>query len=110
MKTITPVDSIEIPFEFVELASHWHDGQDSLLYAIASTGNLTLGTIRPLDCETDEEWYLSLWDSLDCELSRLLKQIERRKDEFDDFDQLLEFQRFAESTSDQLRRDHDLWE
>ena len=38
---------IEAPSsEFVEFATHWHDGMDSMLYAISSTGNLTIGMVR----------------------------------------------------------------
>ena len=67
-----PVDSIEIPVEFVTLASEWYDGSGCMLYAVASTGGLTTGTIRPIAHESDgtgypmsdEQWYYSLWVDL----------------------------------------------
>ena len=37
------------------LAVDWHGGQASMLYAIASTGALTRGPIRPAGCETTED-------------------------------------------------------
>jgi hypothetical protein len=82
------VNSIEIPAEFVQLASEWYDGQASMLYAVASTGGLTLGSVRPYTDDeeikemgiiyyrrpmTDEEWYRSLWDGLESELYRAMK-------------------------------------
>jgi len=61
---ITPVNSIMIPGRFVTVCNNWHNGIGDMLYAVASTGNLTTGTNRPLDCNTDEEWYLMLWRAL----------------------------------------------
>ena len=71
--TITEVNSIQIPDEFVSLCNEWHGGQDCLLYAVASTGNLTMGSIRPRGCDTDEKWYLNLWQGLDSDLSYTIR-------------------------------------
>lgn len=61
---ITPVNSIQIPDEFVEACHGWYSSSTDLLYAVCSTGNLTTGTIRPRGCNTDEKWYLTLWRQL----------------------------------------------
>ena len=70
--TKIPVNSIEIPCEYVDICGDWHGGQYCLLYAVSSTGNLTTGTIRPYGVDadgnsypmSDEQWYLSLWRDL----------------------------------------------
>lgn len=59
----TPINSIAIPPAYLELCPGWHAGQNCLLYAIASTGGLTLGTQRPANY-TATQWYLSLWQGL----------------------------------------------
>jgi len=59
----TPVNSIVIPERFVAVCADWHGGQGCMLYAIASTGGLTTGTIRPAGC-SDMEWYYTLWCDL----------------------------------------------
>jgi hypothetical protein len=111
MPTKTPINGIQIPSEFVTLAMYWHAGQDDILYAVCSSGNLLLGNRRPLDDDgnrmSDEAWYLSLWDELDCSLRRLCRQCEGRKD-IDDLDSLKRFQAYAEETSDRLRVEYDL--
>jgi len=63
---------ISIPVEYVNLCIDWHGGQSSIMYAIASTGNLTRGTIRPQNDNdewmTDDEWLCHLYYELSCEL------------------------------------------
>lgn len=59
-----PVDSIRIPEEFMELCEDWYGGIGCMLYAVSSTGGLTLGTLRPEGCDTKEKWYLTLWRNL----------------------------------------------
>jgi hypothetical protein len=88
MRTDTILDTIQIPSEFVSLAGEWHDGQDSMLYAVSSTGNLSRGSIRPCEDDgywdesprrwidayramTDLEWYRSLYSQLSSEVGRL---------------------------------------
>jgi hypothetical protein len=82
--TKTPVDSIEIPPEYLELCEAWHGGLNDLLYAVSSTGGLTLGNRRPPDCDTDEKWYLSLWWELSSDITHA-NRLARRG-----FDQLSE--------------------
>ena len=60
----------EIDFDDEELktAEHWHGGQSSMLYAVCSTGSLSLGTRRPQHPDedrpmTDAEWFARIaWD------------------------------------------------
>ncbi len=61
---IIPVDSILIPIRFINLCESWAGGTDCMLRAVSSIGNLTTGTRRPGGCETDEQWYLTLWREL----------------------------------------------
>jgi len=55
------VNSIEIPVDIQELCADWAGGTDDMLYAVSSTGDLTLGSIRPRGCDTEEKWYLTIW-------------------------------------------------
>ena len=107
-KEVTEVNSIQVPERFVELASTWYSGSDSMLYAITSTGNLTTGGIRPnIPFEgpmSDEEWYVDLFDNLSCELYHLLKMnsqhVEKHKEE------LTAFMEWAEEQADILRHEY----
>lgn len=62
------INHIEIPGEYVGLCRDWYCGIDDMLYAIASTGNLTTGNRRPTGCETDEQWYLQLYRDLEADI------------------------------------------
>ena len=59
---------LRIPPKFVKLCGEWHNGQSSMMYAVSSTGSLSLGTIKPIDCDTEEEWFRYLLDSLSKEV------------------------------------------
>lgn len=51
------MDRIEFELEELQVASEWHGGQASMMYAISSTGALSRGAerCRPrVDCEADE--------------------------------------------------------
>lgn len=110
--TKTPINGIEMPSEYVTLSMYWHAGQDDILYAVCSSGNLLTGTHRPRDEDgnpmSDEAWYLSLWDDLDCSLRRLVRTLEAHKSTDDDLDSLKSFQAYAERISDQLRTEYNL--
>lgn len=108
MTTTIAVDSIQIPHEFVCLARDWHDGQSSKLYAIASTANLTCGTIRPLGTHSREEWYFTLWNQLAGELAMTVRAVSAKSPDEVDLPGLERFQRFAEQTAEQLRVDYNL--
>lgn len=57
-----PVNSIEIPGWIVELCVDWHGGLRDMLYAVASTGGLTLGEgYKAHDERRKEEVYLAIW-------------------------------------------------
>jgi len=53
-----PVDSIRIPCDIQELCEGWADGANCKLH---TTRSLTLGSIRPKCCDTEEKWYLTIW-------------------------------------------------
>lgn len=81
-----------VPFGFVKLAMDWHAGQSSMLYAVASTGGLNPGSIRPRDEDgnpmTYGEWHASLWDGLASELRacvRLAKDDARERSRLERF-------------------------
>jgi hypothetical protein len=65
------VNSIEIPCDIQRLCADWHGGMDDMLYAVSSTGGLTMGTIRPEGCDTDEKWYLTIWRELSSDLGHV---------------------------------------
>ncbi|HTS03416.1 MAG TPA: hypothetical protein VMN04_12900 [Thermoanaerobaculia bacterium] len=86
----------------LEAASHWYDGQGSMLYAIVSTGALSRGSIRPRHDDgspmTDEEWMTDLAGRLEWEASRAAREAAKmakkargkeRKELLDDEDALL---------------------
>jgi hypothetical protein len=81
---ITEVDSIVIPDRFVAVAGKWYSGQGDMLYAVCSTGGLTLGTIRPLGCDTPEQWYLYLWRNLAADIMFARRDAEKACNEYDD--------------------------
>jgi hypothetical protein len=56
-----PINSIKVPCDIQRLCADWHGGMDDMLYAVSSTGGLTLGAIRPVGCDTEEKWYLTIW-------------------------------------------------
>ena len=39
-----------------QLATDWHGGQASMLYAVSSTGSLARGTTRPYGVVSDADW------------------------------------------------------
>jgi hypothetical protein len=65
------------PFKFIHdsitLASEWHGGQHTLLYALSSTGNLTPGSNRPSWCQCTADHYFAIYDELKAELNDIIK-------------------------------------
>lgn len=57
----------------VQLATNWHDGQGSMLYAVASTGGVWIGDESNRYNRTDAEWLKVLIEDLDDEL-RMIDQ------------------------------------
>jgi hypothetical protein len=56
-----PVNSIKVPCDIQRLCADWAGGEDCMLRAVSSAGGLTLGSIRPKNCDTDEKWYYHIW-------------------------------------------------
>jgi hypothetical protein len=116
--TRTPVDSIKIPAEYMELCHEWYSGKDDLLYAISSTGGLTRGNQRPYEW-TDEQWYLSLWQELSVDVMHARRSAEKMAEragndpEIDnDTMALAAFEKWVDKIVEKLAREYDLeeWE
>ena len=108
----TKIEVVKIPNEFVELAEQWHDGQDSMFYALSSTGELKLGTIRPYDQYikrylTDQEWHVSLWSWLACDVRFVIKSLKKTHE---DYITLQHFDKFCEQTVLELKVKYGLLE
>lgn len=106
-----PVDSIIIPSEYVELCHGWHGGLRCKMYAVCSTGNLTIGNRRPLGTETKEEWYYSIWcDLLGDVDSAVSMVVANREDEeaWSDLDGLMAFEAYCERMVDKLAESYGL--
>jgi hypothetical protein len=67
--------------EQVTLACDWHGGQASMLYAIASTGALSRGTMMPYDVDTVAEWNADLLGRLHGELVRTAQEADEHSDD-----------------------------
>ena len=63
------------------MAVDWHGGQASMLYAIASTGSLSRGTMMPYDVDTVAEWNADLLDRLHGELVRTAQEADEHSDD-----------------------------
>lgn len=88
---------IELDAEEIHAAMSWHGGQSSMLYAVASTGALSLGSIRPSEYLgdmppyrrplTDLEWKRDLVTRLESEASSDAETARERATEDCDEDQ-----------------------
>ena len=112
--TVTPVNSIEIPSEYVEVCDGWYSGSADLLYAICSTGGLTTGTNRPLDCDTDEKWYLTLWRGLSVDVCRAKMSARVAESEGwdggEDYDTFVYFEDWVDAVCERLAEEYNLTE
>ncbi|RLB70467.1 MAG: hypothetical protein DRH04_03540 [Deltaproteobacteria bacterium] len=106
-----PIDSIKIPVPLQHLCIKWHSGIDDMLYAVCSTGGLTLGTIRPLGCDTDEQWYLHIWRGFAIDLG-IAAQAALECPDGDDDIELAKWEAWADGIVYELERDYGLedWE
>ncbi len=96
-------NGLEMPAHLSEVAQHWHSGQSSMLYAVASTGAVKRGSVRPQGDErpmTDAEWMLSLLDEAANEFRDAACHAEGGEDE----QLLIEAAEFIEPRADALRR------
>ncbi len=85
---------IELNDDEINAAQAWHGGQSSMLYAVASTGALSLGTVRPRERDehdrfvplSDLAWKRSLVERLEGEASSDADTARERvaTDDFDD--------------------------
>ena len=109
----TPVNSIEIPYNFQQLCAGWYHGMD-MLYAINSTGGLTLGSLRPSGCDTDEKWYLSIWRELSCDVGYARRGASKlpTKEGQREFRKLEKFEKWVEEIVAKLEAEYGLadWE
>jgi hypothetical protein len=73
-----------------------------MLYALSSTGNISMGNRRPYDCDTDTDWIVRLWESLACDIRaamRAIRKINSAQDD-DDLATFERFEKFAEGIAD----------
>jgi hypothetical protein len=101
-----PLIDVEIPVRFIALCRYWAGDTSCMLRAISSSGDLTLGTNRPYNTDvkrhlTDQEWHLSLWISLSCDVMRAARDAEKSGQRA--ARSLREFEEFAGETADRLR-------
>ena len=120
----TPVNSIVIPARFVDLCGQWYNGRGDLLYAVSSTGNLTIGDRCPMGCTSEEKWYLFLWMGLANDVGYAVRSAKKglnSSDENDggdgdghdrDYPLLVAFETYADEIADQLAIEYGLddWE
>ena len=111
------VNSIAIPECYRRLCEGWHNGMDCTLYAVASTGGLTIGTTCPLRCrdyngdeDRDEKWYFVLWCNLSCDVGRARK--EACLSNHADCDELMNFEEWIDMQVSRLCQSYGLedWE
>ncbi len=105
----TKVNSIVVPARFIHLCTAWHGGQDCMLYAICSTGNLMTGwrLAKRLSagCDTDEQWYLHLWRRLADDVYHLVKGCDSHGA---DYRQLSEFEEWVDHIVKRLETEYGL--
>ena len=95
----TPQSRILEHPEWIEIARTCHDGQFSMLYAVASTGNLVRGTLGG-GYESVEEWEADLWSGLSAELGDCVRMFENDPTLLDEsdytFDSVRAFERHVD--------------
>ena len=114
-----PVNSIEIPERFVQLAGDWYNGMNDMLYAVSSTGGLTTGTTCPITdyddgADRDRKWYLALWNDLAVDLASAARACRKQlyelkaSGDWEDCDEYWDL--VSDSTILDLEADYDLEE
>lgn len=98
------INHIQIPADYIQIASGWYCGVNDMLYAITSTGNLTLGSIRPYD--SDEKCYLAIWRELSIDVARARRTAEKNGHE--DYLMLKEFEEYVDDMCSQLAANYGL--
>lgn len=68
------IPAMDVPKPIVKIGPEWHGGQDSMLYAVASTGGLTINPRRQALTPADEADILSgFWSRLARELEPVVE-------------------------------------
>ena len=67
-----------------QLATDWHGGMGTMLYAVSSTGGLSRGSESFRGGRTDEEWSADLLDRLARELAETGREIAAHPDPYAD--------------------------
>lgn len=92
--------TLEFDDDELRVAMEWHGGMRSMLYAVASTGTLRIGTRRPDPAMTDAEWLQDLAWRLSTEAERCAEEAEERSPE--DVEHLLSIARKADHLAESL--------
>lgn len=96
--------NIPIPSTFLTFARDWHGGQNCMLYAVASTGEVRCGSIRPVNDNdeymTDQEWIVHLWARLERDV-RLVRKTMGESNA--DYNTAVAFETFCAETVRALR-------
>jgi hypothetical protein len=106
-----PVNSIATPVSFQRAIVGWTGGTDCMLYAVSSTGGLTIGTRRPRGCDSDEKWYLQIWRELSIDLDRAACAAEKGlngPEDADDAFKLREYEAWVDYQIGRLERSYGL--
>lgn len=90
-----PRYEIDFDDQQVGAAVNWHGGQGSMLYAVASTGALRLGTRRPRGVDNDREWFIYLANELEDEASKASQDASRQAWDTPDEDERTELREEA---------------
>ena len=93
---------IEFTADELSVADQWHGGLSSMLYAIASTGALRRGSIRPRYCETDAEWFIHIAERLADEADAVAVMA-RKFDEDEDIEVLTRIAAKARMAAEKVR-------
>lgn len=114
MVAISGPKKVHFPAKYIKLCQEWHSGLTCMLYAVASSGGVKLGTHRPWNDDhnremTDLEWHHKLWFDLSCDAARLYRHakdetripVSVRAD-------LLEFSIFCDATVALLEKEYNL--
>lgn len=96
---------VDIPDEFLMLACDWYSGMGDMLYALASTGDLSPGTQRPWHPDddrpmTDHEWHVHLWSCLSVDVMHARMAAEKIGHE--DAEALARFEDLADEACERL--------
>ena len=110
---MSTLKEIRIPDEYLAFASQWYSGQDDMMYALASTGDIGLGSIRPRDDDgapmSDHAWHVYLWECLECDVRSCRYGMNQSYGD-DDYDTANNFEDFCEATVRVLRAEYGLAE